>query len=407
LLIQKGTSMRFDPLAPEFKRDPYPMYDTLRRETPIFFAEELGFWFVSRHEDVSSLLRDRRFGRTITHIMSREEAGLPPKNPKYAPFSKLSENSMFDKEPPEHTRLRSLVHKVFTPRRVEALRGKIEAISDELIDRALPNGRLDLLEDFAVPIPVTVIAELLGVPEADRHHLRPWSSDIVALYELNHTPAQADRAIAAAQEFSDYLRSLARQRKHDPQDDLISALATVEEAGEVLTEDELISTCVLLLNAGHEATVNVMGNGMLALFQNPDQLHLLRDRPELVRTAVEELMRYDTPLQLFRRWVLEDVDYRGFQFRRGQEIALLFGSANRDPLVFTQPEKLDITREDNPHISFSLGIHYCLGAPLARLELQTALRTLVRRLPEMRLEYQPEYRDSYVIRGLKDLIVAF
>jgi cytochrome P450 len=399
--------MQFDPNAPDFKRDPYPIYDRLRATAPIFYADDLGLWFASAYEDVSSLLRDRRLGRSIEHIMSREALGIPPKNPRYADFDRLSDNSMFDKEPPDHTRLRSLVHKVFTPRRVESLRAKIEAISESLIDARLPDGRLDLLEDFAVPIPVTVIAELLGIPESDRHHLRPWSRDIVAMYELNHTEAQADRAIAAANEFSDYLRRLARQRKLEPRDDLISALATVEEAGDVLSEDELISTCVLLLNAGHEATVNVVGNGMLALFQNPDQLRLLISNPALVKTAVEEMMRYDTPLQLFRRWILEDIEYKGFQFRQGQQIALLFGAANRDPAQFERADQLDITRADNPHISFSLGIHYCLGAPLARLELQVALATLVRRLPTMRLTYAPEYRDTLVIRGLKDLIVEF
>jgi cytochrome P450 len=395
--------MLFDPLSPEFKRDPYPTYERLRAEAPIFYSDELRLWFACTYEDVAAILRDKRFGRSITHVMSREELGLPPRDPKYAPFRKLSDHSMFDKEPPDHTRLKSLVHKVFTPRRVEDLRGKIEAMCDDLLDQA--GHSFDLLEDFAVPLPVNVIAELLGVPDADRHKLRPWSRDIVAMYELNHTPEQAERAIAAAVEFSDYLRHLARRRKTEPQGDLISALATVEDAGETLSEDELISTCILLLNAGHEATVNVIGNGFWALFQNPDQLDLLRQRSELVKTAVEELMRFDTPLQLFRRWVLEDLNYKGFPLKRGQEIALLFGSANRDPQQFPQPERLDITRAENPHISFSLGIHYCLGAPLARLELQTAVAALMRRVPEMRLNYTPEYRDSYVIRGLKDLRV--
>ncbi len=395
--------MLFDPLSPEFKRDPYPTYERLRATTPIFYANEMNLWFVSAYEDVAALLRDRRFGRSIEHVMSREELGLPPKNPAYAPFNKLGDHSMFDKEPPDHTRLRSLVHKVFTPRRVEDLRGKVQAICDDLIDQA--GSSFDLLEDFAVPLPVTVIAELLGVPEADRHHLRPWSGDIVALYELNHTPEQAERAIAAAVEFSDYLRWLARARKLDPRDDLISALATVEDAGDVLSEDELISTCVLLLNAGHEATVNVLGNGFRALFQNPDQLRLLREHSELVKTAAEEMLRFDTPLQLFRRWVLEDVEYKGFSLKQGQQVALLFGSANRDPLVFSDPARFDVTRAENPHISFSLGIHYCLGAPLARLELQVAVATLLRRLPNLRQAQEPEYRDSYVIRGLKSLLV--
>jgi cytochrome P450 len=399
--------MQFDPLSPEFTRNPYPIYDILRSTSPIFYAENLNLWFMSTYDDVAALLRDRRLGRSIEHIMSRDQLGLPPKNPRYAAFIKLSEHSMFDKEPPDHTRLRSLVHKVFTPRRVENMRSQIQAITDDLLDAAQPRGQMDLLEDFAVPLPVTVIAALLGIPGADRHLLRPCSRDIVAMYELDHTPEAANRAIQAAIDFSDYLRQLARQRKRAPQDDLISALATVEEAGDVLTEDELISTCVLLLNAGHEATVNVIGNGMWALLQNPDQLRLLRDHPETARTAVEEMMRYDTPLQLFRRWVLENMEYKGFQFKLGQEIALLFGAANRDPAQFANPAQLDITRADNPHISFSLGIHYCLGAPLARLELQVALSTLMRRLPNLRLSETPEYRDGYVIRGLKSLNVEF
>ncbi len=400
--------MTFDPNSPTFKRDPYPVYAAMRQETPIFYAEDLGLWVVSRHADVTALLRDRRLGRSIDHVMSRAELGLSPRDERYAPFDKLSENSMFDKEPPDHTRLRSLVHKAFTPRRIENLRGRIQAITDGLLDAVEGLGTMDILEDFAVPLPVTVIAELLGIPESDRHRLRPWSHDIVAMYELNHTEEQADHAVQAAQEFSDYLRYLSRLRAQQPQDDLISALATVEESGDVLTEDELISTCVLLLNAGHEATVNVMGNGIFALFQNPTQLQLLRDHPsERTKTAVEELMRYDTPLQLFRRWVLEDIEFRGYPFKQGEQIALLFGSANRDPAQFDQADQLDITREDNPHVSLSLGIHYCLGAPLARLELQIALTTLMQRFPRMRLDYTPEYSDSYVIRGLKDLIVHF
>jgi len=400
--------MAFDPNAPDFKRDPYTTYSEMRTQTPLLYEPESKLWFISRYEDVSALLRDRRLGRSIEHIKSRSELGLPPKNPRYAPFDRLSENSMFDKEPPDHTRLRGLVHKAFTPRRIENLRAHIQVIADSLLDQIVTRNESDLLEDFAVPLPVVVIAELLGIPEADRHRLRPWSHDIVALYELNHTPIQADRAIQAAQEFADYLRYLARIRVQSPQDDLISALAAVEEAGEMLTEDELVSTCVLLLNAGHEATVNVFGNGMLALFQNPDQLSLLRNNPEaLVSSAVEEMMRYDTPLQLFRRWVLEDIDYKGVKFRQGEQLALLFGSANRDPAQFDQPDMLDITRTENPHITFSQGIHFCLGAPLARMELQIALATLLRRVPSMRLEYVPQYRDSYVIRGLQDLVVRF
>ena len=221
----------FDPLAPDFIANPYPVYDRLRATTPIFWHDPGRMWFFTTHEDVSALLRDRRFGRSILHVLSREAAGLPPARDDLKPFDKLSEHSMFDKEPPEHTRLKSLVHKVFTPRRVEMLRGRIQAITDALLDSAEAQGGCDLLADFATPLPVTVIAELLGVPEADRHHLRPWSQSIVAMYELDHTLEQERRAVQAAIDFADYLRALARQRRKTPQDDLITALVMVEEAG--------------------------------------------------------------------------------------------------------------------------------------------------------------------------------
>jgi cytochrome P450 len=400
--------MRFDPLSAEFQRDPYPFYDQIRAESPILYWEDWDIWFLTRYEDVSALLRDRRLGRTMDHILSRAERGLPPLPAEEAPFHKLSQHSMFDKEPPEHTRLRSLVHKVFTPRRVENLRSQIQQIADNLLDRVQAQGCMDILADFAVPLPVTVIAELLGVPEADRPWLRPWSADIVAMYELDHTEEQARRAVQAAVEFSNYLRDLARQRRRAPEDDLISALVAVEEAGDQLTEDELISTCILLLNAGHEATVNVIGNGMYAQLRHPDQMQRLLDQPELVNSAVEEMMRYDTPLQLFRRWVLEDMSYQGYRFKQGTELGLMFGAANHDPARFPNPHTFDIAREDNAHIAFGGGVHYCLGAPLARLELQIAIGTLLRRMPHLRLEgSEPEYRPAYVIRGLKALPVTF
>jgi cytochrome P450 len=315
---------------------------------------------------------------------------------------------MFDKEPPDHTRLKMLVHKAFTPRRVKRLQGRIQALADELLDRVQPQREMDIIADFATPLPVTVIAELLGVPPADRHYLRPWSQAIVAMYELDHSQEQARRAVQAASEFADYLRHLARRRREAPEDDLITALAFVEEAGDQLSEDELIATCVLLLNAGHEATVNVIGNGMLALLQHPAQWRALQDEPSLVVTAVEEMMRYDTPLQLFRRWILEDMEYKGISFKQGMQVGLMFGAANRDPARFDRPHTFDIRRRENPHISFGAGVHYCLGAPLARLELQIALGTLARRLPDMKLAGPaPRFRPAYVIRGLEALPVTF
>lgn len=398
----------FDPFDPNFIMNPYPTFERLRQEVPIFWHESGQMWYAMNHEDVSALLRDRRLGRSILHVLSREEVGLPEPNPAYAPFYKLSDNSMFDKEPPDHTRLRSLVHKVFTPRRVESLRGQIEKVTNELLDQVEGQGHLDLLEDYATPLPVTVIAEMLGIPEADRHLLRPWSQSIVAMYELDHTPEQAERAIQAATDFSDYLRDLAAERRENPQDDLITALVQVEDGGDKLSVDELISTCVLLLNAGHEATVNVVGNGMLALLRHPEEKERLLQNPELFNSAIEEMMRYDSPLQLFRRWILEDVEYKGHQFKQGQEIALLFGAANRDPNRFENADQFDITRNPNPHITFGGGVHYCLGAPLARLELQVAIPTLLKRFPNLHiLGDEPQFRNAFVIRGLEAFHVGF
>lgn len=396
--------MDFDPSTSEFQRDPYPTYALLRAEAPILWHAPTQTWYVSRYADVSALLRERRLGRTMQPLRPPE-----PVLEKLKPFQRLDQHSLFDKEPPDHTRLRSLVASVFTPRRVESLRPRIEQTANELLDQALPLRAFDLLEEYAVPLPVAVIADLLGVPPADRHRLRPWSAAIVAMYELDHTAEQEGRAIQAASEFWDYLKWLASERRSDPQNDLISALAaaTDAESGASLSQPELIATCILLLNAGHEATVNGFGNGMLALFHHPDQMAQLRavPTPERMSRAVEEMLRYDTPLQLFRRWVLEDLDYLGFHFEQGQRLALFFGSANRDSLRFERPDDFDVSRRDNPHLSFGAGIHFCLGAPLARLELNTALGTLLRRAPDLEIAQPPQWRESYVIRGLKALPV--
>ena len=400
--------MAFDPTSPEFRNNPYPVYEELRETSPIIYDDRSQMWVVSRYDDVMALLKDRRFGRSLdgTPAASARPRSTPD-DPMHA-FRKLGEHSLFDKEPPDHDRLRGLVHKAFTPKRVEALRGKIQTITDDLLNAIEADGEADLLENVAVPLPVTVIAEMLGVPEADRHHLRPWSLDIVAMYELTHTPAQAEAAVRAAAEFAAYLRALAAERRAHPGDDLLTALVEAEEDGDRLTEDELVATCVLLLNAGHEATVNVVGNGLLALLTRPDQTPALRANPALTPTAVEEMMRFDTPLQLFRRKAREDVVYKGHHFPLGSEIALLFGSANRDPRRFSAPDTLDIARQDNPHITFSAGIHFCLGAPLARLELNVSMATLMRRFPRLRLVGpEPKFRDSFVIRGLESLQVAW
>jgi cytochrome P450 len=288
---------------------------------------------------------------------------------------------------------------------VEGLRGRIQAMMDELVDGVAGTGEFDLIKAIAEPLPVAVIGEMLGVPKADRHLLRPWSAEICLMYELNPSQEYARRAARASVEFSEYLRTLSRERRARPRDDLISALARVVDEGRSLTEDELIGTCVLLLNAGHEATVNVTGNGWWSLFRNPAQLAMLRSSPELVPRAVEELMRFDTPLQMFERWVLEEFELHGATIPRGAELGLLFGSANHDPEVFDRPDQVDVTRQDNLHLAFGAGIHFCLGAPLARLELETSFRTMLARLPRMELVAEPRWKPAYIIRGLERLLV--
>ncbi len=276
---------------------------------------------------------------------------------------------------------------------------------NSLVDEVQGAGEFDLISRLAEPLPVAVIAELLGVPESDRGMLRPWSAEICLMYELNPPEEYARRASQASVEFGAYLRGLARERRRAPGDDLISALTQVLDKGDRLTEEELVGTCVLLLNAGHEATVNVTGNGWWSLFRTPEELSRLRRDHSLVPTAVEELMRYDTPLQMFERWVLEDFELHGAHIPRGAELGLLFGSANYDPAVLHDPEKLDLGRDPNPHLSFGAGIHFCLGAPLARVELETSLRTILSRLPNMELVEEPGWKNAYIIRGLKELKV--
>jgi cytochrome P450 len=396
----------YDPFSEQFVADPYPAYAMLREERPVFFHEPTGQWVITRYADVNALLRDRRLGRSYLHLASHEEFGQLAEPQFLRPFWDLIRAGMLDVEPPAHTRLRRLVAKAFTPRMVEGLRPMIGRLAGELVGALVTKGGGDLLAEVAEPLPVTVIAELLGVPDADRGLLRPWSRDICGMYELNPSAAAQQIAVRAATEFSGYLRALAGQRRADPRDDLISALARVMDEGERLTEDELVGTCVLLLNAGHEATVNATGNGWLALLRHPGELTRLRADPALVPTAVDELLRYDTPAPMFERWVLDDIEVAGVDIARGSQVALQFASANRDPAVFADPDRLDIGRDPNPHISFGLGIHYCLGAPLARIELAESLSALLRLAPGLALAGEPAWKPGFVLRGLKSLPVT-
>ncbi|MER8016183.1 cytochrome P450 [Streptomyces griseoluteus] len=396
----------FDPWSPEFLADPYPAYAGLRERGRVIRYEPTDQWLVPHHADVSALLRDRRLGRTYQHRFTHEEFGRSAPPAQHEPFHTLNDHGMLDLEPPDHTRIRRLVSKAFTPRTVERLRGYVHGLADSLVAGLAAAGGGDLLADVAEPLPVAVIAELLGIPEGDRGPLRPWSADICGMYELNPSPETAARAVRASVEFSEYLRGLIAARRAEPGDDLISALILAHDEGDRLTEQEMISTAVLLLNAGHEATVNATTNGWLALFEHPDQLALLRADLSLIPTAVEELLRYDTPLQLFERWVLDDIELAGTTIPRGAELALLFGSANHDEAVFAAPAALDLTRADNPHISFSAGTHYCIGAPLARLELEASMKALLTLTPTLTLAAEPARKPGFVMRGLEELRVT-
>ncbi|MBF6050179.1 cytochrome P450 [Streptomyces sp. NRRL B-1677] len=396
----------FDPWSPQSVADPYPGYARLRAAGRAHWFEPSRQWLVPHYEDVRALLRDRRLGRTYLHRFSHEEFGRTAPPAAHEPFHVLNGHGLLDLEPPDHTRIRRLVSKAFTPRTVENLAPVVARLAGELVDDLIAAGGGDLIGAVAEPLPVAVIAEMLGIPAADRKLLRPWSAAICGMYELNPDEETARSAVRASLDFSAYLRELIADRRARPGDDLISALVLAHDEGERLTEQEMVSTCVLLLNAGHEATVNTTGNGWWTLFRNPGELAALRADPGLLPGAIEELMRYDTPLQLFERWVLDDIEIAGTVIPRGSEVALLFGSANRDPARFPAPDRLDITRTDNPHISLGAGIHYCLGAPLARLELLASFGTLLRRAPELRLVTEPEWKPGFVIRGLRELLVA-
>ncbi len=408
LSLDAGSArVRLDPRDPEFFGDPYPVYRAIRAAAPIFFWEDYGFWCFARHQDVSALLRDRRFGRQILHIMDRKALGWPEPNARLAPFDALERHSLLELEPPEHTRLRTLVNRAFVSRQVEKLAPQIARAAHERIDAFAHKREVDLLGEFATPIPVAVIADLLGVPSEIGEQLLDWSHRMVAMYQFGVTRAVEDSAAAAAQEFADFMRAYARARRADLRDDLISQLLMAESKGGKLSEDELVATSILLLNAGHEATVHAIGNGartLLAERIDPSEVFATQASTE---ATVEELLRYDAPLHLFTRYALEDIEVAGVRLKQGDKVGLLLGAANRDPERFPDPDAFDASRSPNPHVAFGAGIHFCVGAPLARLELSVALPILFQRLPKLRLAEEPRYRDRFHFHGLEALNVSW
>jgi cytochrome P450 len=382
--------------------DPYPAFARARAAAPVQWHEGLGLWLAFTHAEANAVLRDRRLGRIWR---DREPAE------RFGDFNLIHRNAILEMEPPDHTRLRRLISTAFARGHVERLRPWVEELAgrlvDDLVERSGGSEPVDVLAGMAEQLPVDVIAELLGVPEADRPLLRPWSNAIVKMYEYGRTTAVEAAAERAAGEFVAYLRNLAADRRRNLGEDLVSHLVTVRDTeGDRLTEDELVTTCILLLNAGHEATVNVTGNGLLALLRHPDQLARLRADRALLPTAIEELMRFDSPLQLFERTATEDVEIAGVTVREGQKIAALLGSANHDPAVFADPAALDVGRADNPHITFGAGVHFCIGAPLARVALQASFGALLDRTSRLELGGEPVRRPEFVIRGLAQLPVV-
>jgi cytochrome P450 len=406
--VELSEILTFDPTDPAFLADPYPVLNRLRESARVFYDAERGRWFVTWHEDVRSCLRDKRLGRNFRHVMSPEEIGVPPLDPRWQAFWDTERWSLLWLEPPDHTRIRKLVAAAFTPRSVEALREPASELADELLGPLAEAGEMELLYDFAQPYSIAVICRMLGVP-LDRHRdLLDWSHRMVKMYEFDVPEENAIAANAAAAEFQEYVRALIAERRAHPRDDMVSALVQARVDGGRLSDDEIVSTVIVLLNAGHEASVNTLGNGMLAFARHPEQWRRVVEGDVPSAAAGEEMIRYDPPLQLFERWVLTDDFAAGDNaIPRGQKIAMLFGSANRDPRVFDRPDEFDIGRENAlQHIGFGGGIHVCIGAPLARVELEASVDALRRYWPDFRLESEPRRTGAFVIWGLQGLELA-
>jgi cytochrome P450 len=399
-----GTQASLDPRNEAFVQNPYPFYAEFREKCPVFWWTDLNHWCFAKHEDVSALLRDRRFGRQILHRATRQELGWPEPPPHLAPFHAFEKHSLLELEPPVHTRLRGFINPSFLPRQIERLRPQIETLTHQLIDQFESDGTADLITSFAEPVPVMVIANFLGVPTDMAPELLTWSHDMVAMYQARRDRGIEDRAVTATIAFSDYMRGLIADRRHRPANDFLSQLLTArDESGTALTDDELVTTAILLLNAGHEATVHALGNGTQALLRHATAADFLASPA----ACAEEMLRFDTPLHMFKRYALEDLEYRGIALKKGDQVGLLLASANRDQQKFSSADTFLPTRTPNPHVSFGAGIHFCIGAPLARLEMQTALHLLFQRLPNLHLTTPARYRNTWHFHALESLPVAW
>ena len=403
--VGTAAALNLDLVSPRFKANPYPTYARLRRDAPVVqtrLPDGREAWLVSRYEDVDRVLKDARFAKDRRRVTS------PPRMPferMLEPLTRSLQFNMLDLDPPDHTRLRGLVHKAFTPRLIERLRGRIQALADQLLDQPAQRGELDLVRDYALPIPAIVIADLLGVPASDRHRFHRWSSKLVSVSAASDLLTAVPYILL----FMRYVKRLVAKRRIEPREDLITALVQAEEAGDHLTADELVSMIFLLLVAGHETTVNLIATGTLALLERPHDLERLRGEPSLLErgTAVEELLRFTSPVQVAtERYAVEPVQVSGTSVPYGAMVLAVLGSANHDEGRFVDPETLDLARSPNPHVAFGQGPHYCLGAPLARLEGQIAFETLLRRFSDLQLAVPVEslpWRRGVFLRGVERL----
>jgi cytochrome P450 len=397
----------FNPFDPQLRTNPYAVFAALREQDPVYWSEIMQVWVATRYDDVYTLLRDNaRFSSERTRATNPFVRQMESYRQASGPIGRTP--TMLSQDPPAHTRMRTLVNKAFTPRVVERIRPHIHEIANELLDAVPEPGRLDVIADLAVPLPVIVIAEVLGVPAADRVRFKGWSSDIAGTLGGPFQPQDAlERALRSSNEIAEYFRDQIAQRRREPRDDLLSALAAAEEQGDLLSEDELLATCILLLVAGNETTTNLIGNGMLALLNNPDTRRRLQADPSLIPSAVEEMLRYDGPVIMTSRIVDHATELRDKQLSEGQVVLAVVAAANHDPEQFPNPDAFDIDRANKRHLSFGFGIHYCLGAPLAVAEAEVAFETLLRRLPNPEPAFDaPEWGPSFVLRGLKSLPIT-
>jgi cytochrome P450 len=395
------------PQDPAFYQNPYPFYARQNMSHPAFFWEEYGHWCFADFKSVSALLRDKRFGRDILHVASREEIGLPAPKPHVADFDLTEKYSLLNLEAKAHTRLRTLVNRAFVSRQVEQLRPRIKQLAHELIDGFEENDSVDLIKEFAAPIPAIVIAEMIGLPAEMAPQLLNWSNRMVTMYMYNVTRETELDANQAAADFMAYLREVIAERRKAPREDLLTHMLTTDRDGDVLNDEEVMSTAILLLNAGHEATVHTTGNGVKSILESGLDPRTLFATPEQAESTVEECLRFDAPLHLFTRYTLEDTELAGIALRKGDVVGLMLGAANRDPNRFANADSFDPFRTDGANVSFGAGIHFCIGAPLARIELQESMKVLFERLPKLRIAEPPRYGNVYHFHGLERLLASW